>query len=366
MRVISTGSIYRIFGDNMETHDKFPVGTYNIRFEDMVGFYAEKRRNFEIGEKVYGGQSSKAEKVVKSFKLFSRNLGVIMSGDKGIGKSLTAKMIAIEAIKNDIPVFICDFFHPALMSYIESIDQEVMVMFDEFDKKFSKNEDQDKMLSLFDGTSVGKKLFVVTCNEIRSMSDYMVNRPGRFHYHLRFDYPTAEDIKVYLMDHLEEQYYSSIDAVIKFSRRINLNYDCLRAIAFEINTGLSFSDAIKDLNIVSYNSSVQYGCIIDIGEYGILKGRICGDLFAHKDETIYCYDCIESIGSNGVEVVVSFNCNNVKYDPEKFLFYVDPKDVKISVNDNDEPQAVKEAVKKVVPHSVVIRKSGMSNIHYEV
>ena len=44
-----------------------------------------------VTEKAYGVHTEKLEKVMDSFKLFSRSLGVILSGDKGIGKSLFAK-----------------------------------------------------------------------------------------------------------------------------------------------------------------------------------------------------------------------------------------------------------------------------------
>ena len=39
------------------------------------------------------------------------------------------------------------------------------------------------MLSLFDGLDNGKKLFVITCNEVERLNAYLLNRPGRFHYH---------------------------------------------------------------------------------------------------------------------------------------------------------------------------------------
>ena len=90
----------------------------------------------------------------------------------------------------------------------------------------------------------------MTCNELYKLNQYIVNRPGRFHYHFRFDYPTAEDIREYLKDKLESRYHEEINKVVEFSRKVSLNYDCLRAIAFELNTGLSFKDAIQDLNIM--------------------------------------------------------------------------------------------------------------------
>ena len=131
-----------------------------------------------------------------------------------------------------------------------------MVLFDEFDKTFCNNDNngispQTLMLSLFDGISVGKKLFLITCNGIRKLNDYLINRPGRFHYHFRFDYPSYEEIQEYLQDKLEEKYYGEIEGVVAFSRKVNLNYDCLRAIAYEISNGQTFKEAIKDLNIVN-------------------------------------------------------------------------------------------------------------------
>ena len=39
-------------------------------------------------------RKSKANKVLKSFALFKRSMGVILSGDKGIGKSLFARWAA--------------------------------------------------------------------------------------------------------------------------------------------------------------------------------------------------------------------------------------------------------------------------------
>jgi len=158
----------------------------------------------EIKEsKIYGIHTEKVKKVLKTFTSFERNLGVILSGDKGIGKSLFAKLVCIEAIGKGYPVIVVDRYIPGIDSYLNSIEQEVVVLFDEFDKTFCNNDNngispQTLMLSLFDGISVGKKLFLITCNEIRKLNDYLINRPGRFHYHFRFDYPSYEEIQEYL------------------------------------------------------------------------------------------------------------------------------------------------------------------------
>lgn len=220
MKIVESSGLLHLYGDDMQAYDQIPAGTYDICFAKMTGFYLARRPDMSVSEKVYGVQGSKVAKVLNSFKVFNRNLGVILSGNKGIGKSLTAKMIAQEAIKQGYPVILVSQYIPGIANFIEAIDQEVMVLFDEFDKTFKATSDdnpQDTMLSLFDGTSAGKKLFVVTCNQLNGLNDYLVNRPGRFHYHFRFDYPGADEVETYLKDKLEEKYYDQIPAVVGIS-----------------------------------------------------------------------------------------------------------------------------------------------------
>jgi ATP-dependent 26S proteasome regulatory subunit len=286
MKIINTGNIYDIFDDTLQTFNGLPSQAYIVRFSKNKGFFLEKYNDIEITDnKIYGVHLSKVEKVLSSFNKFSRNLGVILSGDKGIGKSLFAKLLAREAINRNTPLIVVDSYIPGIASYLESIEQEVMVLFDEFDKTYGEVKQNDgqaspqtELLTLFDGVSAGKKLFVITCNEIRRLNDYLLNRPGRFHYHFRFDYPTVDEISEYLSDKLDKQYYSEINNVIKFSRKVDLNYDCLRAIAFELNNGITFKDAIQDLNIINLEKQL-YDIALKYKNGTILKSQLFINLF---------------------------------------------------------------------------------------
>lgn len=370
MKAIKTGNIYQIYDDEMKTFDQLPAQTYCVRFSKMTGFFLEKRSNLKVKEtKVYGVHSIKVNKVFKTFESFIRNLGVILSGDKGMGKSMFANMLAEGALEKGIPVIIVDSFIPGIASFIESIDQEVLVLFDEFDKTFggvkvgdNEASPQDSMLGLFDGMSAGKKLFVVTCNDLRNMSDYLINRPGRFHYHFRFDYPTPEEIKEYLHDKLEEQYWEEIEKVISFSFKVNLNYDCLRAIVYELNTGEKFEDAIKDLNIVNLNSK-YYNATLYFEDGTVMSNSSVGiNLFSKNSDEMFW------IGKKDSDYTISveFNTSSCKHDVEKGATIVMGEDL---ILDYDKEYCTEEEVnemKKLKPKYLAITSKKGRNIHYTV
>lgn len=369
LKVINAGGQYKIYDNNLKVYDKLPARTYTVCFEKMTGFYLGEHADLEIKEKVYGIHDKKADKVLRSYATFERNLGVILSGDKGIGKSLFAKRLCEKAVEQGYPVLIVDQFIPGVASYIESIEQEVVVLFDEFDKTFAnihvgENEadPQAGLLSLFDGMACGKKLFVVTCNELRGLNDYLINRPGRFHYHFRFEYPSDTEIKEYLQDKLNKAYYGEIEKVIAFSKRVNLNYDCLRAITFELNTGDSFETAIQDLNILNLYAE-QYRVVCYFTDGTSASHRRCSmDLF--NGDSAYNIELYDNQKVNICDV--SFTIEDAVYDANKGATIVDGENCEITYwrddDDDDSEEAAKEKRKKIAYISIVHEHS--RSLHY--
>lgn len=371
MKAIATGNIYEIFDNSLRTFDQLPPQTYVVRFSKNRGFFLERYVEIEINEdKIYGVHLEKVNKVLDSFGEFKRNLGVILSGDKGIGKSLFAKLLAVEAIKRNIPLIVVDTYIPGISSYLESIEQEVMVLFDEFDKTFGEVHQNDgeaspqaQLLGLFDGVSGGKKLFVITCNELRKLNDYLINRPGRFHYHFRFEYPSAKEISEYLTDKLSEKYYEEIDSVIAFSKKISLNYDCLRAIAFELNSGVTFKDAIGDLNIINteserYTVTLHYENGLTASAKGVYVDLFSGD---DDEETLYLSD---SKGRNFVDV--SFNISDCRFDTKRMMNVIDGEDVRPVYDSDDEYKDIVTQAKSSSIEYLSFSRQKNKNIHYMV
>ena len=370
MKVISTGSKFNIYPDDLRSYDQLPADYYVVRYSEKEGFFLERYNEFKITDaKVYGIHLEKVGKVLDSFGIFNRNLGVILSGDKGIGKSLFSRLLGRQAVEKDIPVIIVDTYWEGIGSFLDRIQQEVMVLFDEFDKTFSEKEHgssaQTSMLSLFDGVAQGKKLFVITCNELRGLNDFLVNRPGRFHYHFRFDYPTEEDIREYLTDVLEKNYSSEINNVIDFSKRVALNYDCLRAIAFEINRGQKFSDAIKDLNIVNITSEkFRLQALLKDGSCLINK-KISMDSFSSDVEEYRLHE----IGG-GYAGDIRFSPSRIKYNAATRELYLDADDIVLGYEDysleDEENQKREKSLRERGIKKVLIDRISDNRLHYAV
>jgi hypothetical protein len=122
-----------------------------------------------------------------------------------------------------------------------------MVLFDEFEKVYDSDE-QEEMLTLLDGVFPSKKLFVLTCNDKWRVNQHMRNRPGRIFYMLDFKGLDAEFIYEYCQDNLENQ--DNIDSVVTLASLFSeFNFDMLKALVEEMNRyDESAQEAMKMLN----------------------------------------------------------------------------------------------------------------------
>ena len=354
---------------NVKTYKRLPLMSFEICFNKMAGFYLSSRSDLAVNEeKIYGNHEVKVNKVLNSFKHSDRNLGVILSGQKGIGKSLFARILSQKAIDEGYPVLLANTYMPGIADFISSIEQEVVVIFDEFEKNFASNvEDhagpspQEEMLSLFDGLDNGKKLFVITCNEVDRLNVYLLNRPGRFHYHFKITYPTEEEIVEYLTDKIDEKYADGIKDIVNFSRTVNMTYDYLRAIAFELNQGYGVAETLEDLNI-SQTSNVRFNIAIT---------TINGDVYNTYGASVNLFNnpntnhqrWYDGYASNNKTIRYALTPDSIKIekgmitaDPKKIEVYIDPDDFWTIEDSEKRGEAIKKAKEERVIKSVVLTK----------
>lgn len=369
MNIVNAGSRYQIYGEDVKTYKRLPLMSFEICFNKMAGFYLSSRSDLAVNEeKIYGNHEVKVNKVLNSFKHSDRNLGVILSGQKGIGKSLFARILSQKAIDEGYPVLLANTYMPGIADFISSIEQEVVVIFDEFEKNFASNvEDhagpspQEEMLSLFDGLDNGKKLFVITCNEVDRLNVYLLNRPGRFHYHFKITYPTEEEIVEYLTDKIDEKYADGIKDIVNFSRTVNMTYDYLRAIAFELNQGYGVAETLEDLNI-SQTSNVRFNIAITTVNGDVYNTYGASVNLFNNPNTNYqrWYD---GYASNNKTIRYALTPDSIKIekgmitaDPKKIEVYIDPDDFWTIEDSEKREEAIKKAKEERVIKSVVLTK----------
>lgn len=287
--IVASSGEFRLYGNSVQTFDTLPVATYVIAFDRMTGYSLHQTEPLAApSETVYGSHAVRVSRIVTGYAAMDRSLGVILSGDKGMGKSLMIRMLA-ERMREEcqLPTVLVRHSTPGLAAFLDELG-EVVVVFDEFEKVFSGDDNDDnaqnQFLSLFDGLSTTKRLYVLSVNELGRVSDYMINRPGRFHYHMRFTYPEAETVATYLRDQVPGVAEKQVAEIVDFSRKYDINFDHLRAIAFELNLGGVFADVVGDLNIKrtgNTSSRTEARVFWEDGSDTTLTGRI--DLFNDDD-----------------------------------------------------------------------------------
>ena len=160
MKVIQCDNQFQVLtGNSIFMYDELPAEVYIVKFAKMTGIFLEKTETFTATEKTYGRQINKVAKILNTFSNVDRNLGVLFSGTKGMGKSMSMRQLAKLAIENGYPVLIINQNFEGIVEFLQKLNQSVIVLFDEFEKVFRANNDddsegctQDKLLSLFDGT----------------------------------------------------------------------------------------------------------------------------------------------------------------------------------------------------------------------
>ena len=293
MNIVNAGARYQVYGEDVQTYKSLPAETYIVGFHPQMGFWLTKHSDLGAKEDiVYGKHDYRAEKIMRGYKSGNRNFGVILSGKKGIGKSLMARMIAEKAIASGMPVIIVDKAIGGIADFLSSIDQEVVIIFDEFEKTFPKEDNGDpqvELLGLFDGIDGGKKLFVITCNDPRQLNEFLINRPGRFHYHFEIVCPTGDEVRAYMRDKLGDGFEEEIEKIIKLSTMADITYDCLRAIAFELKQGYPLEETLEDLNI-NYERGTSFDVTVRLNNGWILTSYSNNiDLYSRREERVIFY-----------------------------------------------------------------------------
>lgn len=256
---IQNGNTYRKVEGNISNVDQIPSGIYQIGFT-LQGFHLEYyAKEFVFDFKIYGLEREFINHVIKAYKNTNGNMGVLMNGIRGTGKTVTAKVLANEI---GIPIIIVKSFgehNQEMMEWFAGFNFDCIFLFDEFEKNFSDKD--SSILQIMDGvyTSKFRKLFLLTTNQT-TINENLISRPSRLRYIKEFGNLDSKVVKELLDDTLNDK--SCIDELMSYIDTLKIStIDILKSIVSEVNI-FGFNEFIKskdffNVQIESYTFNVR-------------------------------------------------------------------------------------------------------------
>ena len=229
---IQQGGEFHQLTTQAELIQTLPTAIYTLKHDLRTDeLYLEKLHDkFSFNGKIYGLEDKFINHVLKTYHATNSNLGILLNGLKGTGKTICAKIIANEM---GLPVIICDSPFPNLATFIAQFNTPAIFFFDEFEKNFTNKT--EVLLSAMDGAynTNTRKIFILTTNSLH-INDNFISRPSRIRYKKQFGNLSESVIKEYCDENLKDK--SKLDDIISFIDTLSIStIDILKSIVDEVN-----------------------------------------------------------------------------------------------------------------------------------
>ncbi len=228
-------------GDLATTAPLLENGIYQLEI-GAFGFYLKFiETRFEFAYKIYGLEKALIERTKKTYKNTVGNLGILLNGEKGTGKTVTSKILC-----NDLnqPVILISHFIEESQFFLNSIQQNITVLIDEYEKIYG---DDDNLLTIMDGAmnSEYRRIFILTTNKLY-INTNLLQRPGRIRYLKTFKDLSPEIIMEIVDDCLKYKKYR--ENVIKFISNLEIiTVDIVKSIVEEVNIHNEPTEKFRDV-----------------------------------------------------------------------------------------------------------------------
>lgn len=252
--------------------------------KDMSGwFLSREAENFEFPYKVYGHHEDIIQRVEKAWGRVQGNLGIILNGLKGTGKTVAAQVLANWAIDHNVPVIVVT--HPIPLSEtLSRLQQPVAVIFDEFEKTHDSAQ-QQALLTALDGMArnAHPRLFIFTMNN-KVVDPNFVDRPSRVRYCWEFERLGEDVIEALINDLLRPDLMRFRAQIVAYlTTRKVLSIDVVKTVINEVNT---FEQNPYDFaGILNLSEQDAHSFTLElVGEDGVVIKTITSDFIANRGE----------------------------------------------------------------------------------
>lgn len=231
---------YIYFSNGGEVLDTLPPFNY-VFFKETKSLKEFPLK--EIPKKLYGDIEEAAKHYLDGFIRSTRNIGVLLVGSKGSGKTLLSTILSTEGSKMGFPTINIneEITTNEFNDLLSNISTPSIILIDEYDKIFKTEESQNYLLSVLDGNQSSKHLIILTANKEDEISEYMINRPGRIKYKKVFANLSNNEI-----EYICKEFALSEEDTDILKHIGNINYDTILTIINEMQDfNISLKKAIK-------------------------------------------------------------------------------------------------------------------------